>query len=281
MRICSKLFSTFSADTTDDDVFLFVIYFTGTRTDSSSTEITMRWIAQNYWIETKSERIFVAKCVECFIFPLLSCKQVNNWITVLLSLECLSTQSVARKKCFIFFAARRMHRICFEPSHVNEMKRNDRTNVKSIRYITRSYTNWNENISQQDTQRGTKTKSSIQADSDSQQLLCVTGNERIALALILGFPFLCTFPLCLSLRRVASNGIALSLSFAVCRKHSLRISVSLCFAFDCYWNHWCALTRSDLHISAFYSIIVQAMGTHCCSLRVWKWEYECEERKTE
>lgn len=79
------------------------------------------------------------------------------------------SNSISRKNVLFSSQHVRMHRICFEPSHVNEMKRNDRTNVKSIRYITRSYTNWNENISKQDTQRGTKTKSSFQTDSDSRQ----------------------------------------------------------------------------------------------------------------
>lgn len=114
------------------------------------------------------------------------CFRVNRWTTELqfcfCSNVCQLNQSHGKN---VLFPSQRveMHRICFEPSHVNEMKRNDRTNVKSIRYITRSYTNWNENISQQDTQRGTKTKSSIQADSDSQ-LCCVwlEMNESLSLS---------------------------------------------------------------------------------------------------
>lgn len=249
---CEQTFSEFCADTNDDDVFLFSIYFAKTR--------NIRFVEYHYALNCTKFIYHQIGSKKCSKFLALNVF-LNRWTKQNCFFFCLNVCQLNQSKLFYLH-----HRTWMKSrsnaqntlrtvEHVNEMKRNDRTNVKGIRYTTRSYANWNSNMSKQTVCVKPKQNFHFMPTPTN-------GNDWKSLSFSAS-------PLCIRFRDVHrcvwSLPMACALSFGwVCRKHSLRTSVCPLLASDCYWNHWSALACSHLRNSAFHSIIVLSMRANCC-----------------
>lgn len=142
---CEQTFSEFCADTSDDDVFLFSIYFAETR--------NIRFVEYHYALNCTKFIYHQIRRKKCSIFLVLN-DFLNRWTKQICFFIWMFVNSISRKLFYLHHRTWMKSRSNAQNTlrtveHVNEMKQNDRTNVKGIRYTTRSYANWNSNMSKQ------------------------------------------------------------------------------------------------------------------------------------